>query len=237
MGCHSSKAAPHGQALAGNTLLGNRSQGLAKAPDESTTAVDTPTPDVPHSKSVGSARTAQTVQSPCGARYKKQGTVSLKREDVDVLVTKFTCNTKIHAKDIAWRVQASRDLPPLEINAHVDKSILSRAEVSVTCDDEKLFPSASDLAKGKLLEDFRYQWPFRGTLREGLNEPRRFELRHPQTQLWYPAIITKQRGDGLFEAILEMPDSNGVVRLVRFPAVSKKDIREIGSEETLHLSE
>jgi hypothetical protein len=161
----------------------------------------------------------------------------LQGEEVDVLVTKFTCSTKIHSKDIAWRVQASRDLHPLEINAHVDKSILSSPEVSVACNDQKIFPTSSDLAKGKLLEDFRYQWPFRGTLREGLNEPRRFESRHPQTQLWYPAIITKQRGDGLFEVTLDVPDSNGFVRHVPFPAVSKNDIREIGSEETLHLSE
>jgi hypothetical protein len=57
------------------------------------------------------------------------------------------------------------------------------------------------------------------------------------TKQWCPAIITKQRGDGLFEVLVDMADNYGFVRRNNFPAVSKADIREVGSEKRLNVSE
>merc|ERR1712048_1527084 len=96
MGCQSSKAAvreqtPEGKKpSAGSTLLTTGSQSPAKNLGETTpTAVIAPALDATHSNS------AVSMGSSRSGGLRKQSTVSLKREDVDVLVTKFTCSSKM----------------------------------------------------------------------------------------------------------------------------------------------
>merc|ERR1719436_633763 len=90
------------------------------------------------------------------------------------MVTTFTCHDSTvlsslgkQSKQRTWSVQASLDSDPMQITVDVDRSILSSPQVSVACDGTRLFPALySHHSKEKLFEDFRFQWPFRGTRQE-----------------------------------------------------------------------
>jgi len=105
--------------------------------------------------------------------------------------------------------------------------------------------------------DFCQQWPFRGSI-TGLNDPGRFEVRPahqthgvPGYEQWYPATLTRQREDGLFEALVTLPAESASSSVIRdvlgedlrstkdvyFPAVNKNDIREVSSKQPLHVSQ
>jgi hypothetical protein len=182
-----------------------------------------------------------------GPMLRKQSTTSVKREEFDVLVTKYTCRDASalgslgkHCKEISWTVQAGHDAASSLITVNVDKSIMLSPEVSIQCDGKTLFPHDSSRQKMKLLEDFSYQWPFRGSMREGVNQPNRFEVRpHHGREEWFPATITKQRDDGLFEALVKMPDNYSIagIREVNYPALNKIDIRDVMTKEPLHVVE
>jgi hypothetical protein len=96
----------------------------------------------------------------------------------------------------------------------------------VECDRKQVFPPNGH-ATGKLREDFSHQWPFRGIAR-GIGDKNRFEVRPVAltSEQWFPATLTKQREDGLFELLALMPDSVGVVKEICYPAVHAADIRE-----------
>jgi hypothetical protein len=72
-----------------------------------------------------------------------------------------------------------------------------------------------------------FQWPFRGSAR-GIGEKNRFEMRLAGTgsEQWFPATLTKQRADGLFELIAFRPDRSGVMMQLGYPAVRAADIRD-----------
>jgi hypothetical protein len=175
----------------------------------------------------------------------KQSITQVKQEEVDVLVTKYTClnasalgSLGKHCEEISWTVQASHDAAPLDITVHVDKSIMLSPQVSVRCDDKILFPRDSRRQKMKLFQDFSYQWPLRGSIREGLDEADRFEVRpnHGREE-WFPATLTKRRDDGLFEAEVTIPVSFNGSQKLTCPALNTIDIRDRMTKQPVQVTE
>lgn len=171
-------------------------------------------------------------------------TQAIDQKELDFMVVQFSChdNTVLgklgqHSKEVMWRVQVGHDAVPITIVLNVDKSVVSSARVSVTSDDDRLFPLIGTKAKAKLVEDFRHVWPFRGTIK-GFNEKSFFEMRlQPSADAWVPATITGQREDGLFEVTITVKDDHGGPKEICQPAVHKGDIREVITKRPLSLPE
>jgi hypothetical protein len=89
-----------------------------------------------------------------------------------------------------------------------------------------------------MIEDFRYEWPFRATIR-GINEINVFEFnpRHLDVEAWIPATITGQRADGQFEVTALEVDSSGCIKEIKYPAVDKANLREAASGKPLSVPE
>jgi hypothetical protein len=129
------------------------------------------------------------------------------------------------------------DTPPVEIGLHVQEHKLHYHEVGIECNGQPILHGVGSHTKGRMLEDFNYQLPFRATIK-GIKEPNYFELRPSHnTELWYPATITSQRHDGFFEVSAWQPDAYGCARAVQYPAVAKADLREAGSGKPLFVPE
>lgn len=188
---------------------------------------------------------AQT-QHPVGTMMRKMRTQVLDRKAVDFMVLQFSAHDDSmlntlgkHNKECRWKIQASLESPLLDIVVAIDKSLVGKPQVNITCDTEQVFPPRDSNSKHQVLrEDFEMKWPFRGSAK-GINEKNWFEIR-PATnnvEQWFPATITKQRDDGRFEALVEMPNGTGGVNQVKFDALKKEDIREASSKKPLNLPE
>lgn len=134
-----------------------------------------------------------------------------------------------------------RDADPIDIKLHVQEHKLHSNEVEIQCNGQPIFHGAGSHAKAKMTEDFRYQWPFRGAI-QGINERNLFEVRpahssYTSCERWFPAVITGQRDDGLFEVSAQEPDGSGRITEVKYPAVHKDNLREVGSWKPLAVPE
>lgn len=178
---------------------------------------------------------------------KKMRTQVLDKKSVEFMVLHFSAHDESilttlgkHNKECRWRVQASLESPILDIVVSVDKGLIGSPQVNVTCDREQVYPpSGSSSNHSVLRENFQQKWPFRGCIKH-IDERNFFEIRPAATggaDQWYPATVTKQRDDGRFEALVEMPSGMGGTNHVNFDAVKPMDIRELQSKNKLQLPE
>mmetsp|Transcript_76622 Transcript_76622/g.135182 ORF Transcript_76622/g.135182 Transcript_76622/m.135182 type:complete len:464 (-) Transcript_76622:43-1434(-) len=185
------------------------------------------------------------------SNMKRSATVQIDKSELDFMVLEYSCRDSSvlstlgkHCKESNWIISVGVDSVPIHITLHVDKQVALAPEVYVVCNGEKVFPSDPTKQKSKLKQDFRWSKPFRGTLR-GLATKNYFEVRpeHLSHEQWYTATLTEQREDGLFKAILQMPDGQGGFHAVDMPAVKADNVREAGGMKrpvslpyrTLHL--
>merc|ERR1711912_83313 len=133
------------------------------------------------------------------------------------------------------------DADPIDIQVNVQEHKLHSNEVEIMCNGQHLLHGAGSHAKAKLTEDFRYQWPFRGSVR-GINEQHFFEVRPAHFsaisgEKWFPATITAQREDGFFEVTAMETDTNALMREIKYPAIHKDHLREAVSKAPLAVPE
>jgi hypothetical protein len=168
-------------------------------------------------------------------------TVAIDTSEVDFMVLGFSCRDSSvlaslgnHSKESRWKVQAGLGTKPFDISVHVDKTVLSSAEVKIEVNGMQVFPS-NGIAKSKLLEDFRWFTTFRGTLKnigvQGCYEvcPTNWGEQH-----WYRATLVKQNYD-VFEVTIQLPDKGGGFRESHLPAVRVENIRESGTKRPVIL--
>lgn len=180
---------------------------------------------------------------------RKQLTEVVDSTKVDLMVINYSCKDSSilkgigkHDKEVRWTIQAGPGAKPLEITLHVESLPGLKPKVSLHSQreggrQEKLWPNDSS-SKSALREDFRQKWPFRA-LAPCINERGVWEIR-PQAggfSDWYPGTVTKQREDGLFEALVAVPDGYGSFRELNFSAVNRNDIREVVSKKPLIVPE
>jgi hypothetical protein len=169
------------------------------------------------------------------------------KKELDIMVVEFSSHDSTvgsiigrNCKDMRWKVMFDRDADPIDIKLHVQEHNLHSNEVEIECDGQSIFHGAGTHAKAKMIEDFRYQWSFRGAI-QGINELYFFEVNPPHfstsSPTWFPATITGQRDDGYFEVTAQETDGNGWVREVKYPAVQKANLREAASQKPLVVPE
>lgn len=175
---------------------------------------------------------------------KRGCTTTLGESSWDFMVTGFSCkdDTSLsgfgkHNKETRWRVQPGLSGAAVEVCVQVDKSLLHSPEVSVTSSGDVVFPRHG-ARKAKLLEDFSYNWPFRGVL-AGLGAAGVYEVKllwfGSSEDRWYFATIVRQREDGLFEVYAHVPDASTSERIVNLPAVRAEDLRQRRTGKALDL--
>jgi len=132
--------------------------------------------------------------------------MATKKHDLDIMVTSFSAHDSTvgsalgrNCKEVNWKVMYDRDQAPIDIKLHVQEHKLHSNEVSIESNGQAIFHGAGAHAKSKMMEDFTYQWPFRGSIL-GVNETHFFEYHppHMHDDAWFPATITAQRDDGFF---------------------------------------
>lgn len=138
-----------------------------------------------------------------------------------------------HLKEVRWKV-AALGAAPMEIKLNVEKQPMLDPDVGVLCNGQKLYPAGAG-DRGKMKEDFEYKWPFRGEAVD-LAKPNFWEVR-PKTMgdHWFPAASIAQRKDGLFEAVVWLPDGQGGAKQIALPSVEKADIREERTKQPLDI--
>jgi len=146
-----------------------------------------------------------------------------------------------NCKEMQWKVMYDEDADPIEISLHVQEHKLHSTEVEIACNGQHILHGAGAHAKAKLTEDFRYQWPIRGSI-QGINEHNFFEVRPAHFsalsgETWCPATIICQRADGLFEVTAEENGPGGIVTKTKRPAVHTDNLREAISKKPLTLPE
>jgi hypothetical protein len=179
---------------------------------------------------------------------KKQRTMEIQSDVVDFMVTEYSCvdsavlpSLGSHHKETKWKVQAGSDVTTTtDIKVNVDQSLGGKARVAIHCDKNKVFPLDKD--KAHLKTDFVSKKPFRGVFRD-LNKRNIYEVRPPfgtgyNSDQFYPCVLSKQREDGQFEAVVQIPDSQaGGFRQEVFPAIHSRDIREKVSQKPIMTPE
>jgi len=175
---------------------------------------------------------------------RKQRTMATKKHDLDIMITGFSAHDSTvgsaigrNCKEVQWKVMYDRDQAPIDIKLHVQEHKLHSNEVSIESNGKPIFHGAGAHAKAKMLEDFLYQWPFRASIR-GINEAQFFEYHppHMHDDAWFPATITAQRDDGFFEVTAMMPAGNRWTEM-KYPAVSKQDLREATTKQAISVPE
>mmetsp|Transcript_118711 Transcript_118711/g.221899 ORF Transcript_118711/g.221899 Transcript_118711/m.221899 type:complete len:505 (+) Transcript_118711:59-1573(+) len=175
---------------------------------------------------------------------RRAGSIVANYYDLDFLVLRYVCHDSsvrkslgLNVKECEWKVQC-RDSPPLDIKLHVDKTILHKTQVQVSCNNEIIFPQGYS-SKCRLFEDFKHTWPFRGIAR-GIGETHYVEMKlwHNGTETWFLATALKQRKDGFFEVLATKPDAlSGRITEEFYPAVSKRDLREAATKQPFEAPE
>jgi hypothetical protein len=167
------------------------------------------------------------------------------RHEVDVMISQFTSHDSTvgnaigrNCKDMQWMVMYDLDKAPISISLHVQEHKLHYNEVRIECNGKPIFQGAGSQTKGRMIEDFYYEWPLCGAIR-GMNETNYFELRAFGCGYgtWFPATIIGQHEDGFFEVVAQQPDAYGHLRNVTYPAVDKADLREAASGSPLMIPE
>mmetsp|Transcript_50000 Transcript_50000/g.88045 ORF Transcript_50000/g.88045 Transcript_50000/m.88045 type:complete len:566 (+) Transcript_50000:77-1774(+) len=176
---------------------------------------------------------------------RKQRTVVVDNNELDVMVTEFSCHDSSvltalgkHSKEAKWKVQVGQDTDPVDITLHVDMGVVSGPAVQVSSNGRTVFKTAGGYTRKAMYDDFEHRWPFRGKIR-GMHEPNVFELRPhalAAADEWFPATITGQREDGRLEVEAVMPGIDGFQQ-VSYPAVDKADLREAGTRQPLQIPE
>jgi hypothetical protein len=155
------------------------------------------------------------------------------RNEINMMVRKFFCQSSTvgnaigrNSKEIHWAVGHDRRAPPLDIKLHVQEHKLHSTGVRVELNGQPIFGGAG-AAKSPMMEDFCYRWPLRATIR-GISEQNFYEMQFPHSMhdIWFPATITCQREDGLFEVTAHESNQYGEVRDVKYPAVDRNNLRE-----------
>lgn len=169
---------------------------------------------------------------------RRERTVAVAKDEIDFMVLQFSCIDSSalstigkHCKETTWKIAAGDGTVPIDIKLHVDKSVIGSPQVSVKWDGNQVFPAGA-ATKAKLKEDLIWKVPFRGMIK-GLTVPDFFELRseHLMSGDWYSATLLEQRADGLFKALVKMPDGMGGIKEVNYPAVRSDNIREAGGQK------
>eukprot|EP00930_Biecheleria_cincta_P008844 TRINITY_DN110447_c0_g1_i1.p1 TRINITY_DN110447_c0_g1~~TRINITY_DN110447_c0_g1_i1.p1 ORF type:complete len:450 (-),score=72.05 TRINITY_DN110447_c0_g1_i1:9-1358(-) len=164
----------------------------------------------------------------------KSRTVQMDKMEIDFMVLEYSSRDSSvlstlgkHCKESSWTIAVGHDSVPLHIVLHVDKQVALAPEVYVMCNGDRIFPLEHNREKAKLRQDFKWSKNFRGTIK-GLAAKNFFEVRpeHLSHEQWYPATLTEQREDGLFKAILQMPDGRGSVQAIDVPGVRVENVRE-----------
>jgi len=177
-------------------------------------------------------------------RVRRHPTLCTARHEVDVMISQFTSHDSTvgnaigrNCKDVQWKVMYDLDKEPIAVSLHVQEHKLHYNEVRIECNGTPIFQGASSQTKGRMTEDFYYEWPLCGTIR-GINETNYFEVRaFGYSGAWFPATITGQSDDGFFEVVAQQPDGRGFLKNVTYPAVDKADLREAGSGGPLVVPE
>mmetsp|Transcript_15980 Transcript_15980/g.31213 ORF Transcript_15980/g.31213 Transcript_15980/m.31213 type:complete len:471 (+) Transcript_15980:65-1477(+) len=169
---------------------------------------------------------------------RRERTVAIAQDEIDFMVLQFSCiDSSVlstigkHCKETTWKIAAGGGTVPIDIKLDIDKSVGGSPQVSVKWDGNKVFPVGA-AAKAKLKDDLIWKVPFRGMIK-GLTVPDFFELRaeHNLSDDWYRATLLEQRSDGLFKALAKMPDGNGGIKEVNYPAVRSENIREAAEKK------
>jgi len=149
------------------------------------------------------------------------------------MVLQYTCrdNSVIttlstSCQESNWKIAVGGGSHLIDLKLIVDTHLLGKPSVGVVCNEKHIFPSSGN-DRAKLKEDLKWQCPFRGTI-VGIGEKNRFELKpqHGGGDLWYTATILEQREDGNFKVVAWMPNNEGDLREVEFPAVKQESLRE-----------
>jgi hypothetical protein len=176
---------------------------------------------------------------------RKHRTLCTDSNELDLLVMSFSCHDSTvgnaigrNCKEMHWTVGYNHKVSPIDIKLHVQERKLHNNEVRIESNGEPIFRGAGEHAKTKMIEDFCYQWPFRATIL-GIAEPCFFEFQPPYSKCdsWFPATITAQREDGLFEVTVQEPNQYGQLIEVKYPAVDKKSLREASTGKPLMVPE
>jgi hypothetical protein len=163
----------------------------------------------------------------------QQRTLCTDRNDIDIVVTKFVCQSSTmgnaigrSCKEIHWAVGYDRRAAPLDLKLHVQEHKLHSTGVRVELDNQPIFGGAGS-AKLTMTEDFCYRWPLRATIL-GISERGFYEMQlpHSMRDIWFPATITRQREDGLFEVTAHESNQHGEFWDEKYPAVDRKNLRE-----------
>jgi len=107
---------------------------------------------------------------------RRQATICTERHELDTMVVEFSSHDSTvgsaigrNCKEMQWKVMFDLDAAPIHIKLHVQEHKLHSNEVSIECNGQDIFHGAGPHAKTKMIEDFRYEWPFRATIR-GISE-------------------------------------------------------------------
>jgi len=203
----------------------------------------------------------RTPQAPAAAPVVSTGSLqrtrwnpcTSKENEATIMLTEFVCQDESfmsalgsHSKAFTWIVEGGRK-NPVNISLQVEKKMMGKAEILVKEDDRKLFPSGNSDAKASLPEDFVQRWNFCGRA-AGLHEEYFYEVEFPATDdhaenedappqqsAWYPATLTRQLEDGLFEVLACVPDGRGGFNEVVRNAVNSTELRERHTHKRIHV--
>jgi len=175
----------------------------------------------------------------------KQRTLRTERHELDVMVMELSCQDSTvgnavgrNCKHMHWRVGYDRKAPPIDINLHVQVKKMHSNEIRIECDNEVIVGGPVEHAKTKMIEDVCCQWPLRATIR-GILEHNFFEFRPPYytSDSWFPATVSFQRSDGLFDITVQEPSQYGQLKDVKYTAVDKRNLREASTGRPLVVLE
>jgi len=174
-------------------------------------------------------------------KRRRRSTECIARDDVEFMVARYRCLDSgalpalgRSCLEWSWLVKVGGG-STLDIKLTVDTHIVGQPEVSLMLGDQCIFPPLGSAEKAKLREDLRWHFPFRAQV-TGIGELHRYEMRPEKDDgdLWYPATITRQREDGLFEVTARMPAAGeGPAKEVKFPAVRWESLRNAETKVTV----
>lgn len=162
------------------------------------------------------------------ANYQRQRTQTVGSLDLDALVLSYSQHDSSaltylgkHSLETRWKVVVGALLTPIDIVVTVDKMVAGSSEVRVEIDGQTV------REKAKLEEDFLWDIPFRGLVK-GIGRKGLYEIRPAamSREMWLKATVTRQCDGGWFWATAEMPNGNGGIKEVHFPAITAENIRE-----------
>lgn len=161
------------------------------------------------------------------------------KTELDIMVLEFLCadDRKFsvmgkQTKEMVWKV-AALGVPAVEITCNFMKMPMMAPEISILADGKTVFPAGGE--KGKLSNDFCQKWSFKGQA-ANLDKRDYWEVRpKAMGDNWFPATSLNQRRDGVFEAVVWLPDVSGGVKQIVLPEVDREDIREVRTKAQIDV--